>query len=145
MPRDARVEVVDGLELEAAVEEVQPGGTVDVHRGAEHSLREGLVDAQVRGRHGEVGEGDLHVQRSSDHVGDQDEEDPVPPVRDGAVEHGVAKPCPEEDLPHKLEPAVPPGWPLLGSLAQEKVLPAESVKVEAAEEENWVVQIVLVF
>lgn len=35
----AREEVMHGLKLEAAVEEVQPGGAVDVHGGAEHPLR----------------------------------------------------------------------------------------------------------
>lgn len=145
VPRDARIQVVDGLELEPAVEEVQPGRAVDIHGGAEHPLREGLVDAQVGRRHGEVGQCDLHVQRGGDHVGDQDEKDPVAPVGDGAVDHAVAEPDPEKGLAGEFEPAVPPGWAFLGGLAQEKVLPAEAVKVEAAEEEDWVVEVVLVF
>lgn len=33
--RDAGEQVVDRLELQTAVEEIQPGGTVDVHGGAE--------------------------------------------------------------------------------------------------------------
>ena len=53
--------MVDGLELQAAVEKVQPGGAVDIHGGAQHFLREGLVDPEVGGAHCEVGERDLDV------------------------------------------------------------------------------------
>jgi len=41
--RDPRVEVVDGLELQAAVDKVQPRRAGHVHRGAQHLLRERLV------------------------------------------------------------------------------------------------------
>lgn len=121
MPRDARVQVVDGLELEAAVEEVEPGRAVDVHGGAQHLLREGLGDAHVRGAHGEVGEGDLDVQRGGDGVADEDEGDAVPGARDGLVHYQVAVPRPEEDLADELEVAEPPGLAFLGALAQEDV------------------------
>lgn len=40
MSRDTRVEMMDGLELQTAVDEVQPGRTIDVHGCAEHALRE---------------------------------------------------------------------------------------------------------
>ena len=40
MSRDARVQMVDDLELETAVDEVQPGRTVDVHCRPEHFLSE---------------------------------------------------------------------------------------------------------
>lgn len=85
MSGDARKQVVDGLELEAAVQEVEPGGTVDVHGGAEHFLGEGLVRAEVGGAHGEVREGDLDVQRGGGHVGDEDEEEAGRGRRDAAV------------------------------------------------------------
>ena len=52
--RDTGVEVVDCLELKTTVEEIKPRRTVHVHGGTEHLLREGLVDTQVRGGHGEV-------------------------------------------------------------------------------------------
>lgn len=53
--RDPRVEMVNGLELQATVEEIQPCWAVDVHSGTEHLLREGLANTQVGGRHSEVG------------------------------------------------------------------------------------------
>lgn len=59
--RDARVQVVHGLELQAAMEEVEPGRAVDVHGGAEHLLGKGFVHAEVGRAHGEVGERDLDV------------------------------------------------------------------------------------
>lgn len=34
VPRHAREQVMDGLELQAAVDKVQPGRTIDVQRGA---------------------------------------------------------------------------------------------------------------
>lgn len=73
MSRDARVQVMDGLELQSAVEEVEPVGTIDVHGRAEHLLGKGLVHAEIGGAHGEVAERDLHVQGRRDHVADQDE------------------------------------------------------------------------
>lgn len=73
MSRDARVQVMDGLELQSAVEEVEPVGRIDIHGRAEHLLGKGLVDAEVGGAHCEVAERDLHVQGRGDHVADQDE------------------------------------------------------------------------
>lgn len=49
MPGNAGVQVVNSLELEAAVEKVKPLRAVDVHGRAQHALREGLVRTQVRG------------------------------------------------------------------------------------------------
>ena len=46
--RNAGKEVVHGLELKAAVDEVEPGGAVDIHGGAELTLGEGLGLAMVR-------------------------------------------------------------------------------------------------
>lgn len=42
---DAGVQVVNGLELETAVEEIQPLGTIHIHSCSQHLLRERLVDA----------------------------------------------------------------------------------------------------
>ena len=145
MARDARVEMVDGLELQAAVKEVEPGRAVHVHGGAEHLLREGFVDAQVCGGHGEVGERNLHVERRGDHVRDQNESEAALPVWDRAVYHAVSEPGPEEDLTTDLQPAVPPGGTFLGRLAAEEILKAQAVEVESAEEEDRVVEVVLEF
>ena len=135
---------MDGLELQAAVEEVKPGRTFNVHGGAEHLLGEGLVDAKVGGAHRVVAEGDLHVQGHGDGVADQDEDEAVAKGGDAAVEQAVAEPCPEEDVADDFEPSVPPGRALLWALAQQQVFPAESVEVEAAKGKDWVVQEVLV-
>ena len=125
MPRDPRVQMVHSLELQAAVDEVEPGGTVDVHGDAEHFLRERFVHAEVGRRHGEVREGDLHVQRGGDHVRDEDECEAGGPGGDAEVERLVAEPVPEEDVAKKLEGAVPAGGALPGRLGgAEEVGPA---------------------
>lgn len=36
--RDSGVEMMDGLELQTAVEEVQPSGAINIHGGPEHFL-----------------------------------------------------------------------------------------------------------
>ena len=123
MPRDPRVQMVDGLELETAVDEVQPGWAIDVHGRAEHFLGEGLVGAEVGGRHGEVGECDLDVQRRGDGVGDQDEDDAVPPGRDRGPDCVVAEPGPEEDLAGDLEVPVPVCGAFEGAGEEDQVRP----------------------
>ena len=57
------------LELQAAVDEVEPCGARHVHGGAELALREGFGVAEVGGRHGPVREGDLDVQGHGYDVG----------------------------------------------------------------------------
>lgn len=43
MAGHARVEVMDGLKLQAAMDEIEPRRAIDVHRGPEHLLRETLA------------------------------------------------------------------------------------------------------
>jgi hypothetical protein len=114
--RDARIQMMNGLELETTVEKVQPDWAVHVHGCAEHFLWEGLVDSEVCSRHGKMREGNLHMQWSSDHMGKEEEKDSVGPVRNGAIENSVSKPRPEEYLSTQLKPPVPPRWSLLWSL-----------------------------
>jgi len=47
-------QVMHGLELKTAVEEIEPFRAVDIHGSAQHALRERLGDAKVCCRHGEV-------------------------------------------------------------------------------------------
>lgn len=122
--RNARIQVVDGLELEAAVQEIQPRRAVDVHGGAEHFLGERLVHAQVRRAHREVAERDLHVQRRRHHVAGEDEGHPPAAAGDAAVDDAVAEPGPEEDLAGNLEPAVPPGGARFRAQPEQQVFPA---------------------
>jgi len=61
--RYAREQVVHGLELEAAVHEVQPGGTGDVHGRAELAHGEGFRGAEVGRAGAPVRERDLDVER----------------------------------------------------------------------------------
>ncbi|KAI7288067.1 fatty acid desaturase [Hortaea werneckii] len=137
-------QLLGGAEV-AAVEEVQPPGTVDVHSGAQHALGKGLGDAEVRRAHGEVAERDLHVHRHGDHVADHDEAEAAPARGDALVYGQVRVPVPEEELAGDLEVAVPPGWTLPGPLQAEDVRPGEDVEIEAAEGEERVVHEVLVF
>ena len=134
-----RVQVVDNLELQAAVEEVQPLGTVDVHGGAEHLLGKGLVRAQVRGAHGEVGEADLGMERHGDRVADQKEKDSIRIGGQRLVDDEIAKPGPEEHLAEDFEVVMPPGRASLRRLATQQVHPRQAIEVEAGEGQNYVV------
>ena len=102
VPRDARVEMVDGLELEAAVEEVEPLRAVNVHCRAQHLLGKRLINPEIRRTHGEVRERDLAVDRCRNHVADHDENEAVPVRVDRPVYNAVAKPRPEEGVACKF-------------------------------------------
>ena len=132
------------LELQPAVHEVEPRRAGDIHSRAQHALWKGLRRAQVGGAHGEVGEGDLDVHGHCDGVADEEEERALRGGRDGLVKCEVPEPVPEEDLPDHLEVAVPPCGALSRALAEEDVLPAQDVEVEAAEGQNGVIEVVLV-
>lgn len=125
------------------MEEIQPGGAIDVHGCAEHFLRERFLRSEVRGRHGEVGEGDLDVEGRGDHVRGEDECDTPRNGGDGMVEDPVAEPGPEENLPHEFEIAMPPRGTILWAETQEEVFPGEPVEVEAAEGEDGVIEVFL--
>ena len=49
MPRHTGKQMMHSLELQAAVNEIQPFGAVDVHGGAELALGEGFCVAEVGG------------------------------------------------------------------------------------------------
>lgn len=87
-----------------------------------------------------MGQCDLYVQWCSDAVRYHDEDEPVRGGGDTAVEHEVAEPVPEHHLSSDLEVAVPPCWSFGGALAEEEVRPGADVEVEAAEEEDGVVE-----
>lgn len=102
-------EMVNGLELEATVDEVQPGRAVDVHGGSELALGEGFVLAEVGCGHSPVGEGDLDVKRHGNDMRDQDEHDTGRPVWQRAPEEKVAKDEPVAGHKGDLGWANPPG------------------------------------
>lgn len=131
--RDARVEVMDGLELQATVKEVEPFGAIDVHGCPQHFLWEGLVCAEIGSAHGEMAQGDLDVKGRGDHVADHDEQNSSAYGGDGFVDDAIAEPCPEKELAGKLEPAMPPGGSLLRSQTQEEIFPTQPIEVEATE------------
>ena len=143
MPRHAREEMVHGLELQAAVDEVEPGGTGDVHGGAELLLREALRVAEVGGAHREVGERDLHVQGHGDDVGDEDEGDAEGPGRDGAPEEEVAEEVPVAEHEGDFGRAGPGRGAEVGGAGGEQVQPGEEVEVEAGDAHDRVVRVML--
>ena len=135
--------MVDGLELEPAVDEVEPLGALNVHSCAEHALRERLVNTQVSGAHGEMAQRNLHVHRRRHHVADQQERPTARGCRYRLVHDAVAEPEPEEDITCELEPAVPPCSSLPWAKAEDQVYPALDVEIEAAKKEDRVVKIML--
>lgn len=132
-------EVVNSLELETAMEEIQPSRTGDVHGRAQHFLWEGLAWSEFGSGHGEVRQGDLSVERHGDHVGDEEEDQTAGVGGDGSVHDEVAEPVPEEDLAGEFEPAVPPCGTFSWTEAEYQMLPGEAVEVEAAEGEDGIV------
>ena len=84
------------------------------------------------------------MQGSGDHVRDKHESDLVPETWNITIDDSVSEPGPEENLARKLEPAVPPACAVFRAQAEVDVFPAEIVKVEATEEEDRIVQVVLV-
>ena len=142
--RDSRIQVVDCLELKPSVEEVEPLRTVDVHCCAKHSLREGLGDAEIGSAHGEVTEGDLHMDRHGHCVTDQEKGKAIPAGRDAFVHDAITEPGPEEDLTGQFEPPVPPRWAFLGAETKDDVFPAQAVEVEATKGQDRIVQVMLI-
>ncbi|KAH6616903.1 hypothetical protein C7974DRAFT_402636 [Boeremia exigua] len=68
-------QMVDGLELQAPIELVEPLWALDVDGRAELVLREGLRGSEVRRWHAPVRERELHVQEHGDHVRGEHESD----------------------------------------------------------------------
>ena len=79
------------LELQTAVQPIEPNGALHIHCGAELALGERLCGAEVGGRHAPVGEGDLDVQEHGDAVGDQDERHAYRPGGEGTPDEAVAE------------------------------------------------------
>jgi len=76
-------QVMHGLELEAAVEPVKPGRTVDVHGSAKLALGKGLSGTQIRSRHAPMGKCDLHVEYDGHGVAQHHEANANGPVGQG--------------------------------------------------------------
>ncbi len=91
MPRHSRKQMMHGLELQAAMHEIEPGRARDVHGGAQLALGEGFGVAEVGGRHAPVGKGDLDVQGHGNDVGDEHKGNAECPGRDAAPEEAVAE------------------------------------------------------
>lgn len=138
-------EVVDGLELETAVDEVEPGGAVDIHGGAQLALGEGFGFAEVRGGHGPVGEGDLDVEGHGDDVRDKDESDSDGPTGKGAPEEEVTKDVPVARHHGDLSGADPPRLAASEGrgLGRKDMQPREEVEVEARDAHDRVVGVLL--
>lgn len=103
------------------------------------------MDTHVSGRHGEMRERDLDVQRRGHDVRNQQEDESTLPVGDGLVHNTVDEPIPKESLTSKLKPYMPPGWSFSRGLALQQVLVTQSVEVEAGQHHNRIVTIVLDF
>lgn len=138
-----REQVVHGLELETAVDEVQPRGAVDVHGGAQLLLGEGLGGAEVGGRHAPVGERDLHVKRHGDDVGDEDEGHAEGPGGDREPEEAVTEEVPVAGHEEDFGRARPGRGSLVGGARGDQVQPREEVEVEARNAHDGVVGVLL--
>lgn len=57
------------LELQSAMNKVEPGRTLNIHRCSQLPLRERLSVSEVGRWHSPVGQCDLYMERCGDHVG----------------------------------------------------------------------------
>ena len=113
--RHAREEMVDGLELKASVQEIQPGGAVDIHGSAQLTLGEALGRTQISGGHAPVAQSDLNVQEHSDTMRDEDECNSNGPSGKCAPEESVAEYSPVAGHEENLNWASPPSRAEVGS------------------------------
>jgi hypothetical protein len=143
VPRDAREKMVDGLELQAAVEKVQPRRAIDVHGGAQLALRERLAGAEVRGGHAPVREGDLDMQDNGRHVREDDEGDADGPRRQVQPNEAVAEKIPVAAHEGNLQRTGPPGSAQLSRPRAHQVQPRQHVEVEPGKGHDRVVCVLL--
>lgn len=144
MPRDLREQMVHSLELQPAVDEVQPFRTVDVHGGSELALREGFGIPEISGRHGPVRQGNLDVQGHCDDVRNQDKSDPGRPVRQCKPHNAVAKPEPVAHNECDLGGSNPPCHSTLCPRGRKQVMHGEHVQVEPCDGHDGIVGVVLI-
>lgn len=141
--RHARKQVVHSLELQTAVDKVQPRGTIDVHSGAQLLLCEGLSRAKVSGRHAPVGERDLDMERHGDDMRHQHECDAEGPGGDRKPEEAVAEEVPVASHEEDFGGARPRCCALVGGARGDQVKPGEEVEVEARDAHDGVVGVFL--
>ena len=84
-----------GLELQATVNEVEPGRAFNVHRSPQLLLRKRLRRSEICRTCAPVRQCDLYVQRERDHVADEQEHDSRVPSRYTLVEYEIEV---EEDV-----------------------------------------------
>lgn len=144
VPRHPGEQVVDGLELQASVQEVQPRRTIDIHGGSKLALGEGLCGAEIRRRGSPVGESDLHVQEQSDGVRDEDERNTSGPVRESLEKQMVPENVPVAGHHDEFDVASPPCGSKGGGARREKMQPGEEVEVEAGDAHDGIVGVFLV-
>lgn len=146
MSRNAREQMMNGLELKTTVNEVQPGRAVDVHGSAELALGERLVLAQIGRGHPPVRECDLNMQRHGDDVGNQDEGDANGPCRQCAPEEHVAKQEPVAGHEDYLGGTNPPGFAASKGRRRlrEDMSPREKVEVETSDAHDGIISVLLV-
>ncbi|RUP47562.1 hypothetical protein BC936DRAFT_145585 [Jimgerdemannia flammicorona] len=135
MPGNTRKQMVNNLELQAAVDEIHPLRAVDVHSSTELANDKWLVRPHVLHRHAKVRESDLDVERGGEAVGDQDKGEASLPVGEEGNEEWI--PGEEECHAGELNVAV------LGLRMEVEKLETEVVEVEAGEEHDDVVGDVL--
>lgn len=67
--------MVNSLKLQTSMHEVQPGRTIDIHSCAQHFLGERFRGSEIGRAHCEVRDGELHMERHVDRVGDEKVQD----------------------------------------------------------------------
>jgi hypothetical protein len=142
--RYAREQMVDSLELKSSVEEIQPGGAVDIHGGTQLALRETLSRTKIGGGHTPMAQGDLDVQEHGDTMRDEDECDSDGPSRESAPEKSVAKDSPVSSHEKDLNRASPPSRAEVGSARRHQMEPGQKVQIETGDGHDGVVGVLLV-
>lgn len=103
-------EVVNGLELKAAVKPVKPGRTFNVHCRTQLPLWKQFSLIQVVGRHTPVGEGNLNVKHHNNDIGDKNEGNADIPSRQGSKDESIAVQISKTGHKRHFSLSDPPGF-----------------------------------
>ena len=137
--------MVHCLELQAAVDEVEPLRAFNVHGRAQLALSEGLRGSEVRSAGAPVRESDLHVEGHCYKMAGQQEYGARLPSRDAAVEEDVEKDDGVDGDSGDFGRPRPPSAAFRMRARGDKVCPGQKVEVEACDGHDGIIGILLVY
>lgn len=142
--RHAWEEMVHSLELQTTVEEVQPGGTVNVHSRTQLPLSKGLAIAEICSGHSPMRQRDLNMQWECGDMRDENKQNSQLPGRNAAVEEDVSKKVPVAADADNLCGSSPHRTTKIHCPRREQMAERQEVKIEARDGHDGIVSIDLI-